>query len=384
VLISSQLQYKVTVDNDAASPITNRAHFYESNIYPDGMESNIVETKLGGSIGGLIWHDIDRDGMQSAAEPGLSGVEVSLTPPTNIDVGAGFGQPITTSTGEDGYYLFTNIPAGNYKIEVSTNTLPLGLIQTADPDSTLDNAHAVTLAASQHYLTANFGYDDSGIIEGIVFEDNNGSTAIDAGEIGIPDVTLTLYSDLNNNKQVDEGEPALFTCKTGIDGKYSFNGLPAGNYIVAVNKMSSRILAGSMSTMPETVAVSLSTGDSEDDVNFGFTQPSSICGKIWFDINTDGTQSQGEPGMMGIQVKLTGPFGTSYANTTADGSYSFTELLSGTYTVEVNVHTLPDSYVLCFDPDEVKDNTHTINLGIGENYSKEIWCLDYNSSCIFS
>ena len=65
------------------------------------------------SIGDLVWHDLDGDGMQDPDEPGLAGVTVSL-------LGADQAELQSTQTDGSGHYAFTGLCAGDYAVSVVT------------------------------------------------------------------------------------------------------------------------------------------------------------------------------------------------------------------------------------------------------------------------
>jgi hypothetical protein len=76
----------------------------------------------------------------------------------------------------------------------------------------------------------------TGSITGMVFIDINADGKIDTDENGASDLIVELYADdgdenLNINKDV-----LVFAQQTGADGKYNFNELPAGNYIVFISR----------------------------------------------------------------------------------------------------------------------------------------------------
>ncbi|PID96745.1 MAG: hypothetical protein CSA84_02910 [Actinomycetales bacterium] len=63
------------------------------------------------SVGDQVWIDTDRDGLQSAGEPGVEGVTVTLTDPAT-------GDTRTTTTDADGYYWFDDLtPGADYTLK---------------------------------------------------------------------------------------------------------------------------------------------------------------------------------------------------------------------------------------------------------------------------
>ncbi len=107
-----------------------------------------------GSIGDFVWSDLNGNGIQDANEPGLSGVTVTLT--------AANGTIRTTTSGSNGQYLFSNLPAGTYTVTFST---PAGFAATlsnqgsddAKDSDPINGSVTVTLAADQSNLTIDFG-----------------------------------------------------------------------------------------------------------------------------------------------------------------------------------------------------------------------------------
>lgn len=63
----------------------------------------------GGTISGMKFNDLNRSKTKNTGEPGLSGWTITLRNKSN-------GIILTTITGADGTYSFTNLPAGTYKI----------------------------------------------------------------------------------------------------------------------------------------------------------------------------------------------------------------------------------------------------------------------------
>ena len=68
---------------------------------------------------------------------------------------------------------------------------------------------------------------DNGTISGTVFNDVNANRQLDAGESGIPGITV--YLDQNDNGVLDPDEQSIVT---GSDGTYLFSNLVPGDYSV--------------------------------------------------------------------------------------------------------------------------------------------------------
>ena len=63
------------------------------------------------SVGDYVWVDTDHDGVQDDGEPGIGGVELTLTDPDGHQVTDVYGNPVgPVTTGPDGSYLFPDLP----------------------------------------------------------------------------------------------------------------------------------------------------------------------------------------------------------------------------------------------------------------------------------
>ena len=74
----------------------------------------------------------------------------------------------------------------------------------------------------------------------------------------------------------------------------------------------------------------------DSGLQFGNFQSITISGEKFNDLNGDGTQEPGEPGLQGWTIDLYDAAGDFIATTVTDvnGDYSFSDLGPGTYTVE--------------------------------------------------
>ena len=204
-----------------------------------------------------------------------------------------------------------------------------------------------------------------------------------AGEPGINGLEVNLYQDSDNNGTPDGA--AIATITTDADGYYRFDGLSADTYIVEVeipNGYSSSAVNGGdpdtnidndnngidlsnpgfIRSQPLTLEPTAieptndndpltnpDTGEGPNDqsnrtVDFGFYRSFSLGNRVWDDLNGDGNQDGGEPGLSGVTVRLYRdvnendvPDGSmiDFMVTDANGYYRFDHLYASSYIVEV-------------------------------------------------
>jgi len=84
-------------------------------------------------------------------------------------------------------------------------------------------------------MTVDFGFLPNVAIGSTVFADSNDNAMQDAGEPGIPTVTLFLYQDANGDGLINGAETTpIATTVTDALGDYVFAGLPPGMYQVGI------------------------------------------------------------------------------------------------------------------------------------------------------
>ncbi|MFC1878624.1 SdrD B-like domain-containing protein [Chloroflexota bacterium] len=329
------------------------------------------------SIGNEVYTDWNGDGDRDIGEEGLQGITMTLYSSSGAVIS-------TTVTDSNGSYTFTGLITGTYYVTADTAGLPStwdDYQQTDDPDSSgvcstsCDSQGAASVsAANPTEMDIDFGYEPTGFsaigaeIGQLVWADLDGDGIKDDDEVGIPNQVVYLYEDTNNDDVLDEDDALVLTTTTNSAGYYSFTDLNAGNYWVSVSPTTT--VSGNtyvLSTNNNPLHVELDTGESYNDANFGYYPTGAIGDLIWYDNDGDGTWDQdNESGIAGVTVWLyvddgttTGQYDSSdtlYATeqTDTNGYYTFTDVLSDTYIVLVNINSFPESaseYTQTGDPD---------------------------------
>jgi LPXTG-motif cell wall-anchored protein len=99
-------------------------------------------------------------------------------------------------------------------------------------------------------------------------------------------------------------------------------------------------------------------------VVFGLAEYVSLGSTVWIDTNGDGAVDPEEEGIAGVLVNLYDLDGVlvDIAETDADGNYLFTDLLPGTYLVQLVPDSLPEELRATFDRDGSPDLNTIVTL----------------------
>jgi SdrD B-like domain/Secretion system C-terminal sorting domain len=388
VAIPSNLQLTIantaanSLDNIDNDGVTNGANAVVTFNTANNNHSYDFGFKSLASIGDKVWLDNGSganagNGVQDAGEPGVAGVTVTLRDNAGNVLA-------TTVTDSYGNYLFDNLIPGNYTVTVTPPANYTFTTQTNTVDNTAGTAPLATgsdvnVTTGQSYvINLVAGENERNIDAGLVFSqpvaaslgdkvwfDNGagggtgGNGIQDGAEPGVAGVTVTLYAS--------NGTTVLATTVTDANGNYRFNNLTAGiQYIVGFTPPAGFIFTGkdlggndntdsdvnttAGATFGKTdLLAALTAGENRTSVDAGLVQQpataASVGDRVWNDLDQDGIQDAGEPGVAGVTVTLY-QNGTAIATTVTDafGNYIFNNLPAGTgYQVGI---TLPTGYTL--------------------------------------
>jgi serine-aspartate repeat-containing protein C/D/E len=317
----------------------------------DSIHNDFAEVKPA-SISGYVYVDTDNDGVYDSSESPIANVTVAL-----LDAdGNATGKTATTNT--SGYYSFTGLMPDTYGVE---ETQPAGYIDGLDTagtvngtakgvaQSTLDRIDGVALGDDESGVNYNFGELLPASISGYVYVDADNDGVRDSGESPIGNVAVALLDS--------SGNATGKTTTTDDTGFYRFDNLAPGIYGVKETQPSGYLdgldTAGTIGGATKGTAhnpgdlidvISLGSGESGINYNFGELLPASISGYAYVDANNNGVYDSGETPIANVTLTLLDSSGKSTgktATTNDQGYYSFKDLLPGTYGVK---ETQPSGY----------------------------------------
>ncbi|MEO5905356.1 MAG: SdrD B-like domain-containing protein [Saprospiraceae bacterium] len=348
-------------DTDGGASLNDPDNEIMVTVQPNEADfnNNFIEDPFTGSISGVVNNE--------AGGP-IENVVITLYADSNNDGNEDGAALATTTTNSSGAFIFTGIEPGLYVI---VETQPLNHSNVSDYDQSTSSSDLDGNDSAQ-------GSDNDipvRILPGEADTDNNfidgrpgsvcGSVKDDTG-LGIANVEVKLYRDINNNDTTDVADVLIATVfSSSGTGNYCFANVAPGEYVIAESQpafYNSVSDYDHSTSAPDTdgtpgpndpdndIAVTLTPNEADIDNNFiedPFT--GSITGFVRNDLNA---------GIPGIVVKLYGDSnndgnedGPALFTTTTNGSgsYTFSAVEPGTYVI---VETSPFFYLNISDFDE--------------------------------
>jgi serine-aspartate repeat-containing protein C/D/E len=288
-------------------------------------------------ISGHTYFDQNNNGRKDSSESPLINVQVTLWDEQGRKVAE-------TRTDNQGFYQFTNLPPGIYRITEATpqGYLPgkaavgtVGGQVTGANDPTGDVLTSIRLPSGRKGIDYDFGELLPGSISGHVMVDTNGNCIVDAaGDRFLSGVTVEL---------LDSTGKVIRTTMTDGNGLYKFDGLELGTYSVREIQPSNMLQAGQKAgsgggdVSVVDVISKITVGAGVALVNYDFCEilPSELSGHVFVDADQDCEFDSGEAPIAGVTILLLDQNGTVVGTTQTDstGTYRFTNLRPGNYTV---------------------------------------------------
>ena len=187
-----------------------------------------------GTVEGVVFNDINRNGVQDKGEEGVKDITIRLEDGS------------TVKTDEKGYYQFSRMEVGRHLVTLDVRRIPA--------DYSIISPEKMWVEVKlRETARVNFQLIAAGRMEGRVINDLNGNGKFDPGEKGVSNV-LVLLEPGNNNAYTDE------------DGKFTFENILPGAYKMKLDPAT--LPEDSVYTSPEELQFEVPVGGELKDINF--------------------------------------------------------------------------------------------------------------------
>jgi hypothetical protein len=260
------------------------------------------------SLGNIVWLDLDNDGQYESGdgETGISGVTMLLyqdngTTPNEYDSSDtpvtedAYGNTFNVSTNADGYYSFDNLHPGDYIVVIPASNFA----SSSDPlygliNSTWNGINGISKDSTDQSPDPDPDPDGTE-----ADSDDNGRATAAPETDGVASYAVTLELDSEPTGEPEEDDADEYDDHHNLTVDFGFYPMLTLGNLVWLD------------------------ADNSGDVNGGESGIDGIVVNLFLDSNDDGTPDSG----------WDTPFDTTTA--TATGFYTFTDLLPGTYIVQV-------------------------------------------------
>ncbi len=347
-----------------------------SNQVMDSIDGGIRQVLHNGnsSIGSIVWYDFNNNGIQDLTETGVPDIIVTLRnlgPNGVVDLFAGDDILYTTTTNALGQFIFNGLPQGTYRVEIAYTNTNLNLAtldQGGNDNKDSDGNVGLTIITLSTSFTDNFrvlfGEDKLNIGFGLVpkstvniignrvwkDKNSNGKQDVTGEDEGVQGVVVQLLNSTGTALVDADGvTTGIQPYQTTTDqyGYWNIVGAPDGTYIprfallppgyivtshkIGANTEDSDILGNGRSS----VSVAVGAGTRVyNDIDLGLVPQSAVLGDfVWDDLNGNGVQDAGEPGIGSATATLYNSANVALGSavTDASGKYYFPNTPAGTY-----------------------------------------------------
>ncbi len=298
---------------------------------------------MAGDLGGVLYNDLNANGLKDASDPGLAGWVVFVDVNKDGKLSAGEPNAISDSKGK---YVIAGLPVGSVTVYEQPQA---GFVPgTGFTDhQTINIREGRTVKADFPNVTAPITRGD---VNGSVFDDTNFNNTKDSGEHGL--LGWTVFVDSNNDGILNDGEPSQITDSDGdyrfadiLSGRQTIVEIPQGGYVPIGSAGSLFPLEGASPSRVVTVVAGSSV---RADFANAYLPTGTIEGHVWNDENGDGVAQSTESGIAGrsvfVDLNSNGMQDASEPSriTDAVGAYSFVDIRVGTFRL---VESVPDGFV---------------------------------------
>lgn len=303
------------------------------------------------TIGNYVWEDDNGNGIQDGGETGIDGIDVTLSGTTGT--GDVVNDIVTTSGG--GNYVFNSVIPGNYSLFFDEPT-PLKRTYAnqgandnidSDPNATTGNTINFNIVSNQVDDTWDAGYYYYSQINGYTWHDINGDAFFGGGEPPIGGITVTLTGTNGIGGAVNLNDV------TDGTGYYEFDQVPPGTgYMIhfgnaaGYDGFTNPVTGGDSYPDPangNTVTFNVNSNQLFADIDAGYIKYIGVGDFVWEDMNGNGLQDGGEPGVAGVTVRLARSSDNAVMATTISNG-------AGQYTFDAGDAVGPGQYFVAFEP----------------------------------
>jgi hypothetical protein len=279
-------------------------------IEADSLLEHDLAVTLMGELEVIVFDDADGDGVQGEGESGLAGTQFVI-----VDSHGERACPISDANGK----FSSTVPIGDVNIALGTSD-----DESQAPRKLTNEPPQQVKVSVEETECVVFALQQQAIVSGVVFKDLDGNGRQDGGETGIADIRMGLKDSSNQaHYQTTDGS-----------GHYRFL-VPPGPALVVVDPQSDLPKGAALTTNATGSKRGAAKGPSSHldatgaepaICNFGFQQQAKFKCTAFNDLNGNGRQDAGEPGIRGVKVQLTPSFGTASLHST-DTTGQFTAVV---------------------------------------------------------